>query len=63
MFFCHAREKRKVNLDYMKENETGKTQLLIIVLNVRFDYRNLFETIIIEIWIHAYGCTYLKQGK
>ena len=49
MFFCHAREERKVNLDYMKENETGKTQLLIIVLNVRFDYRNLFETIIIEI--------------
>ena len=47
MFFCHAREERKVNLDYMKENETGKTQLL--VLNVRFDYRNLFETIIIEI--------------
>ena len=32
----------------MKENETGKKQLLI----VGFVYKNLTETKVIEIWIH-----------
>ena len=38
----------------MKENETGKTQLLIVGLV----HRNLIETRIIEIWIHAYGYSF-----
>ena len=40
----------------MKENETGKTQLLVRIVGLV--HRNLIETRIIEIWIHAYGYSF-----